>query len=65
MKEQMISKGPLQVGSSRICIEIGIAKCDSMFAEGLLSWLLYLISFKLGHGHYFSRSLQSQVTKQQ
>lgn len=53
----MISEGPPQVCGSRIYIHISKAKCDSMFAEGLLSWLLYLNSFKLGHGHYFSISL--------
>lgn len=62
MKDQMISKGPLQVQGSRIHIDISKAKCDSMFA-GLLSWLLYLNSFKLRHRHYFSISLQSQVTR--
>lgn len=67
MKDQMISKGLPQVSDSRICIHISKAKCekkkktkskcDSMFAEQLLSWLLYLNSFKLGHEHYLYASL--------
>lgn len=64
MKDQVISKGPPWVSGSRICIDISKAKCDSMFAEGLLSRLLHLNSFKRTR-HYFSISLQSQVTRQQ
>ena len=64
-KDHMVSKGPPHASGSRVCIAISKATCDGMFAEGLLSRLLSLNSFKLEHGHYLSVSLQCQVTKQQ
>ena len=64
-KDHMVSKGPPQTSGSRACIAISKAKYDSVFAEGLLSQLLSLNSFKLEHGHYLSVSLQRQVTSLQ
>ena len=61
----MGSKGPPQPQVLESVLPFSKATCDSVLAEGLLSRLLSLNSFKLDHGHYLSVSLQHQVTRQQ